>query len=499
MRKIILLHIILLFSAFAWSQDIPFSCSFEEGEDLSNWVMNNPSNTTDKWMVGTMVHSDGKRSLYISSDGKNPVYGNHPNIVVSYLRFKFPETGKQQNYDISFDWKGIGNPDDARLYVMVCREDLLTNPSSSNPYYLGRIVSSNSGTISPNVVNQACQQLGPNGDRFLCGSEVWTNVSLANEVRINSTNSTVPFAIVFIWVNGNVDPNVRQSGICIDNFAIGDATVKKPKNVQVEPFCEDSSLIVSWESGLNEFEVQYRKVGANTWRRQDGITDGVDGFTRNGLQCSYRLQRIGEATYDVRVLGVSGSLKSNYSYKNQVLVYCPENHCVAYLDLDGENVDCTHGYHPNTDYTDRKPYDPYYWHERIDYGPDSELSRHTIHTDPTETDPRTDDELPTVPPGALASVRLGSWDATGEAEAITYSFTVDAANQGILIVKYATVVEYSGHPRNGEPFFRLEVLDEQGNLIDESCGHADYAYSDAKASGDLKGWHISKSDTTIAW
>ena len=499
MRKIILLHIILFFSAFAWSQDIPFSCSFEEGEDLSNWVMNNPSNTTDKWMVGTMVHSDGKRSLYISSDGKNTVYGNHPNIVVSYLRFKFPETGKQQNYDISFDWKGIGNPDDARLYVMVCREDLLTNPSSSNPYYLGRIVSSNSGTISPNVVNQACQQLGPNGDRFLCGSEVWTNVSLTNEVRINSTNSTVPFAIVFIWVNGNMDPNVRQSGICIDNFAIGDATVKKPKNVQVEPFCEDSSLIVSWESGLNEFEVQYRKVGANTWRRQDGITDGVDGFTRNGLQCSYRLQRIGEATYDVRVLGVSGSLKSNYSYKNQVLVYCPENHCVAYLDLDGENVDCTHGYHPNTDYADRKPYDPYYWHERIDYGPDSELSRHTIHTDPTETDPRTDDELPTVPPGALASVRLGSWDATGEAEAITYSFTVDAANQGILIVKYATVVEYSGHPRNGEPFFRLEVLDEQGNLIDESCGHADYAYSDAKASGDLKGWHISKSDTTIAW
>ncbi|MBQ2608057.1 MAG: hypothetical protein II588_02450 [Paludibacteraceae bacterium] len=503
MRKI-LTNILLLFSLLAFAQNpmatgIPYSCSFEESEDLSAWVMNNPSTATDKWIIGTMVHSEGQRSMFVSIDGKNPSYGSHPNIVVSYLRFKFPETGKQQNYDISFDWKGIGDPDNSKLYVMVCREDLLTNSQGNNPYYLPRIVSATSGIISPNVVNQACQQIGPNGDRFLCGSEQWQNATLTNELRVNTTNAAVPFAIVFIWVNNNSDPNVRQSGICIDNFAIGDATVKKPKNVQVEPFCEDSSLIVSWESGLNEFEVQYRKVGTGTWRRQDGITDGVDGFTRNGLQCSYRLQRIVEATYDVRVLGVAGALKSNYSYKNQTLVYCPENHCVAYLDLDGPNVDCTHGYHPNTDYADRKPYDPYYWHERIDYGSDSELSRHTIHTDPTETDPRTDDELPTVPPGALASVRLGSWDATGEAEAITYNFTVDAINQGILIVKYATVVEYSGHPRNGEPFFRLEVLDEQGNLIDESCGHADYAYSDAKASGDLSGWHISKSDTTIAW
>ena len=490
-----------LFSIYVWvvmltvlplRAAIPFSCSFEENEDLSNWVMNNPSTATDKWMFGTVVHSEGKRSMYISSDGKNPLYGAHPNIVVSYMRFKFPETGKQQNYDISFDWKGIGNADNAKLYVMVCREDLLTNSQSNNPYYLGRIASATSGILSPTVVN-ACQQIGPNGDRFLCGSEVWQNVSLTNELRINTTNSTMPFAIVFIWVNNNIDPNVRQSGICIDNLQIGDATIKKPKNVQVEPVCEDSSILVNWESGLKEFEVQYRKVGTNTWRRQDGITDGVEGFTRNGTQCSYALQRIGEATYDVRVLGIAGDLRSNYSYKNQVLVYCPDNHCVAYLDLYGQNVECTYGKNPFVSGSGGGT--PFDYHGVMDYGSDAKESRHTIHTDPTETDPRTDDQLLTVPKGALASVRLGNWATGAEAEAITYHITVDSANQGLLIVHYAIVLENPGnHPHDQEPFFQMVVLDEHDNVIDESCGQAEFSYSD----GVEAGWNMTK-DNTAAW
>ena len=422
MRKIILLHIILLVSVLAWSQatGIPYACSFEEGEDLSGWVMNVPSNATDKWIVGAMTHSEGKQSMYISSDGKNPTYGNHPNIVVSYLRFKFPETGKQQNYDVSFDWKGIGNTENAKLYVMVCREDLLTNNSNANPYYLQRIIASTNNGVLPKTVSDACEKLGDNGDRFLCGSEQWHNVTLTGEVRVSSANAAVPFAILFIWVNSNYDENVHQSGICIDNLQIGDATIKKPKNVQAEAICEDSSMIVSWESGLQEFEVQYRKVGTNTWRRQDGIMDGVDGFTRvNGTQCSYILHRIGEASYDIRVLGIAGNLVSNYAYKNLVLVYCPENHCVNYLDLHGPNVLCNYGYRPGS--SGHQGETPYSYEGCIDYGPDAKESRHTVHVDPTETDPRTDGELLTVPKGALASVRLGNWNASYEAEAITYS------------------------------------------------------------------------------
>ena len=507
MKRLLFLHITLLFCSLIWAQNpataFPYSCSFEDGEDLSAWTLNyNTSAATDQWMIGSVTHSEGQRSLYISSDGKNPVYGNHPNVVAAYFRYKFPTSTGRQTYDLSFDWRGIGNTNNSCLYVLALPEQVLFNAANNNPLYLDRIVSSTSGIISQNnVVNTtACLQLGDAAapTRFLSGGEQWTNVSATYGIQVSSTNSQQVFAIVFIWVNANTDETVKESGICIDNIQIGDATLKKPVNVQVESICEDSVMLVSWESGLAEFEVQYRMVGSSTWRRADGLTDGVDGFTRsNGIYCSYRLQRIREGSYDIRVCGKSGNITTIYTYRNQYLVYCPENHCVAFLDLDGPNVLCTYGYHPNS--TTHPGEDPYAHVGRIDFGSDSEESRHTIHTDPTETDPRTDDELLTVPPGALASVRLGNWKQTGEAEAITYSFTVDAQNQGILIVKYATVVEYSGHDRIGEPFFRLEVLDEHGELISESCGHADYAYSDAVEKGDLSGWHISKSNEHIAW
>ncbi|MBQ8705524.1 MAG: hypothetical protein IJ548_04400 [Paludibacteraceae bacterium] len=503
MRKAILTYLFLFECALGYAQAtaFPYSCSFEEGEDLSVWTFNyKTGSATDQWMIGGYTHSEGQRSLYISSDGLTPVYGKKPNVVVSYLRYKFPTSTTRQTYDLSFDWRGIGDTTNSCLYVLAIPEQTLFNSASNNPYYLDRLVSETSGILSKNVIeSNACLQFGATGRRFLCGSELWQNVSTSTPIAVSSANSQSTFCLVFIWIN-TPDPasEVQQAGICIDNIQIGDATLKKPANVQVESICEDSVMLVSWESGLAEFEVQYRMVGSSTWRRADGLTDGVDGFTRtNGIYCSYRLQRIREGSYDIRVCGKSGNITTIYTYRNQYLVYCPENHCVAFLDLDGPNVLCTYGYHPNS--TTHPGEDPYAHVGRIDFGSDSEESRHTIHTDPTETDPRTDDELLTVPKGALASVRLGNWKQTGEAEAITYSFTVDAVNQGILIVKYATVVQYSGHDRIGEPFFRLEVLDEHGELISESCGHADYAYSDAVEKGDLSGWHISKSNEDIAW
>ena len=101
MRKLILLHIILLFSVVAMAQTgsvasgVPYECRFEEGEDLSAWTLNyGTPNATDQWMFGTGAHSEGKRSLYVSSDGVNPSYGRNRNITVAYLRYKFPQTAQ---------------------------------------------------------------------------------------------------------------------------------------------------------------------------------------------------------------------------------------------------------------------------------------------------------------------------------------------------------------------------------------------------------------------
>ena len=494
MKRLLFLHITLLFCTLAWAQasGIPYSCSFEEDEDLSAWKMNvDAASATDQWMVGSAVHSEGKRSLYISSDGVNPVYGHNPNVVVSYLRYKFPTTTDQQNYDLSFDWKCVGDTSNSYLHVMVCPEIFLTDPSM--PFYLNSIIHAANANISQTTVNNVFQQLGASRQRFVCGKEDWQNVSLSNEIKVSPNNSNYTFAIVFIWVNKNKDENVNKTSICIDNVQIGSARIKKPQNLHVESLCSDSSLLVSWESTADEFEVQYRKVGTYTWRREDRITKGVDGFSRDGNNCSYKLRRIAEGSYDIRVISKSGNLQSIYVYKNQYLVYCPENHCVDYLNFDGPNVECTYGFRPGTNSHPGET--PYSYKGYIDLGPDAKESRHTRHVDPTELDPRTDSCLHTVPKGSIASVRLGNWNASYEAEAITYDIVVDAENQGVLIVKYAIVLQKPGEGC-GDPEFKMEILDKDYNPLGglDFCGVPDFSYSKAVEEG----WTRTK-DESVVW
>ena len=504
-----LTYIFLLSTVFAWSQvatTFPYECSFEEGEDLSAWTLNyGNQNTTDQWMVGTAVHSEGRRSLYISADGQNPNYGKKPNIAVSVLKYKFPTMPNRQAYDVSFDWKGMGDSTNSKLYVMVCPEQQLTNTAANNYYNIDAIVNQVGGRLSNGQVG-VCQSLGESGEKFVCGSETWQNVSLTNTVGVSATNSQRNYAFIFIWVNANSQDSIGRTSIAIDNFQINSAAIKKPENLIIYPHCEDSTLIVTWDINgpFNEFDIQYRKVGETGWNHGvSGITEGPDGFTlENGTHCTYSLKRILEGSYDVRIRTAyydpeeNKTLRSNYAYESMILVYCPENHCINYVDLYSPNVTCTYGFNPEA-HTGATPYDSI---GVIDFGPDAIESRHTLHVDPTEVDPRTDSLLKTVPDGALASVRLGNWHYMGEAESITYDILVDSTNQGILICKYAVVFENIENHRNqqtgkleGEQRFTLEVLDSIGQLIDETCGNANFTYTDAEESG----WNITRDGT--AW
>lgn len=510
MRKILITYSLLLFCVFAYAQatvatDMPYECSFEPGDStLSAWVLNQGTPTaTDKWIIGTAVHSEGRRSMYITTDGVSPVYGRSKNIVVSYLRYKFPSAG---SYDISFDWRGVGDSAQSKLYMMLCPESQLT--TAGTPYYLADIVSTTTGRLNNSALG-VCQQLGTSKKQYLCGSETWQNVTLSNGFSVNASRSTWTWALVFIWVNDNNNQNdtIRRSGIAIDNVQINSAALKKPYDVEAIPQCEDSTMLVTWHSGsAREYDIEYRKMGELSWSREYGLTDGEERFERNGEVCSYTLTRILEGSWEVRVRGVSwdgtDATRTSWVYKTQILVYCPENHCINYIDLyDTARVTCTYGYYPGYLYGPYPNPTPYDSVKILDYGPDAKESRHTLHVDPTERDPRTGDSLHTVPPGALASVRLGNWDINGEAESITYDILVDSFYQGILIIKYAVVLENPSHP--GDPEFMLEILDQNGNLIDPTCGQAHFTYSDAVDAG----WNVctipdpnwSGGTTEVAW
>ena len=70
-----------------------------------------------------------------------------------------------------------------------------------------------------------------------------------------------------------------------------------------------------------------------------------------------------------------------------------------------------------------------------------------------------------IPPGELVSVRLGNWNKNYEAETITYTYTVDTTNT-ILLLKYAVVLQNPSGHYNSQPYFSLEILDMNNQLID---------------------------------
>ena len=141
--------------------------------------------------------------------------------------------------------------------------------------------------------------------------------------------------------------------------------------------------------------------------------------------------------------------------------------CIDYTDLNASYVTCSYG-----------PYQsPTENIGAIDYGYQSALSRHTVHFDTAERDARTQGLLRTIPVGEQASVRLGNWtsggNSTPQAESITYGMTVNAADADLLVLSYAAVLQDPEHAASLQPRFKLEILDQEGILID-SCGMSDF-------------------------
>lgn len=108
------------------------------------------------------------------------------------------------------------------------------------------------------------------------------------------------------------------------------------------------------------------------------------------------------------------------------------------------------------------------------------LGRHTVIAQ-QGSDPNTGHQLPFLPPGEHAVVKLGNEQVGAQAEAITYHFTVDT-NQAILLLKFAVVFEDPEHPSPDQPRFVVRVLNAAGQLVDE-C--AEY---DVTAAGNIPGF-----------
>lgn len=137
--------------------------------------------------------------------------------------------------------------------------------------------------------------------------------------------------------------------------------------------------------------------------------------------------------------------------------------CPVFTNLTGSGVTCQYGDFQNP-----------FQYSGVASG------RHTIITQ-QGGDPYTGYQLPMLPPGESAVVKLGNELVGREAEAVTYQFTVNP-DYAILLLKFAVVLEDPGHPAPAQPRFVVRVLNSAGQLV-ETC--AEY---DVTAAGDIPGF-----------
>ncbi len=447
----------------AQTQDsIPYMMSFEEADSVEwqKWHINEGPNApqcTDKWMVGTDQKSDGHRSLYISDNDTTAHFRVSHNIVFAYRDFLLPSG----NYIVAFDWKCMGSAQ-AQLYagcgpaVSLPCEAITTNTNALPQSYI-------SWSQAPQLWNQ----------------RYWQNVHMV--VNSNGTRVTRLF---FAWVSNNTDTTLYSYiGACIDNVQICKANSAPPSQVTVDVACD--STVVRWTGTSDSYQMGYRRIGEDNWHNRLGLT----ALAGNG---EVVIEGMEEGMYDFRIRGIMGGDTSVYTYKSSVVLFCPEAHCINYVDLHDTTgtVVCRTGEIGSSGAVNPS-------RTRIgtvDYGPDDENSRHTVNWDVHAYDVRTRNQLPLIPDGELATIRLGNWRTGAEWESVTYDYYVDSI-YSILLLKYAVVLEDPGHDRASQPRFTLSVKDQNGNEVDASCGSADF-YAGRNSGNKGEGWHY---ETNLSW
>lgn len=437
---------------------VPYAFGFEEEEatELANWVLNPgaaAAQCEDQWIVGEAIANGGRRSLYITNDGYEAQFGAKPDLQYAYRDFTIAEG----RYEFSFDYRCMGAKN-STLNVGITFISSVQND----------MVAKNNASSLPASISGSCQLKG------LYGSTTWKNVSIAFNAK-----ATGKYRVFFAWSNANTDTTLAVPvGACVDNIQLATANCAKPKNLQAE--ARNDSVILTWQGTSEQYIFERRKRGTDKWYVSNGLT-----------KKELLVEGLSEGAYDFRVRGVCNDVDTSaYCYLNSYVVYYPDRHCIDYIHLHNANI---HGAIGKTNSSGAIL--SFIEDTIVDYGEDDKYSRHTLNVEPDRFDPRTGNRLRTIPEGSFASVRLGNWNVNAEFEQLSFEFVADSFNNAIVMLQYAVILEDPDHDMKSQPRFTLEILDEYDNLIDPTCGAADF-YADASRTG----WHTEGTGSNkVTW
>ena len=459
-----------------------YSCDFENEADRLRWVINPASasvanNLKNKWYIGEPGNNSrmGHNGLFISDDaGETAHYTNARSAwVYAYDTIALDHLASG-NYTLYFDYSVMANIASKFDGVYLVWAPVLKDNGDT----LKLMSVANGGSI-PNVVKPYIIPLQPGATiDYLNGAPTWRQCSVTIP---NSLCDGTPHYLAFVWTNGS--SLAQQPAAKIDNILITDAPpCPAPTNLVVDP--QGSTINVSWTGTAAEYEVSAYSYDGNAWWGPRTTTDNSVQIT--GLP-------IGEADFVVR----AKCDDDYYSLKTitSKLIYYPDQLCVDYLNLD--NAKCYIS-NPANFPDPTEGYNDFLLVSPVDKGSASIESRHTIHFDRQELEPRTGNLAKTVPDGELASVRLGNWAIDDGGARIEFSFDVDTINYPVLLLKYMPILEAPSHADNANPRFMLDIL--IGNQSIGRCGEADFNAnkvmngSSLTPGAEAQGWHVTPSE-----
>lgn len=245
----------------------------------------------------------------------------------------------------------------------------------------------------------------------------------------------------------------------------------------------DFGVDISWTGTSSSYILEYGPAGFTPGTGTTVIVNG-NSYTAMGL-ATY-------STYDFYIYYDCGGDGVVTNESPAFVSFCvPEgSSCIDFSDLNAPNITCTSGF--------TNVSGPYTTVGVVDNGYASSSSQHTIHR-VLEYDPRTNFGLATIPPCEMYSVRLGNWEVDYGCESISYDYTVDTTIGDILLLKYAAVLENPGHSASEQPRFDFEILDQNNNQIDPTCGYASFISSTDLGWNEASGGVLWKDWTNVGF
>ena len=475
-----------------------YSCNFESQAARNRWVINPTANQSiynqlkNKWYIGEPGNNDrnGHYGLYISDDnGQTAHYSNTGCWNFAYDTVSLPYMAND-DYTLYFDWCAMANVASKfdGLYVLWIPMTEYNETTGLTDSVKVLSIATSAGTI-PSTYENYVLQLQPTAQMdYLNGTATWKQCAV--KIKGKKCDGT-PHYLAFVWTNGA--KQAQQPGAMVDNIEISDSQpCDAPTDLSVTS--NGTNVHLSWQGTYPSYEVSAYSYETGTWSGPMVV---------QGNQTQFSGLPIGQTDFIVRSIC---SLEE-YSLKTIVskLIYYPDQLCVDYLNLD--NAVC---YIDRSSPTNTRTFNDFQQVPAVDYGTSDIRSRHVVHFDRAETEPRTGGKANTVPDGELASVRLGNWESGNHAERIEFSFPVDTIKYPVLLLKYLPILEAPGHDDHENPRFKLDIL--IGGQSIGVCGSADFNANDVLINGSgnvkpeyvIQGWHktsssVAQTSADIVW